>query len=155
KTFTDEARARKEHDKLVAGKLKKGYRETTPAAWAVPSSLQESLEAALVDDPDELANHMAYADYLSEQGDPRGDFIRTQLALEDGSKGPAERKRLQQQEKALLKAHGREWMGELAPYLFDKSRDDDWPEVKYTFARGWLDSLHVRRFSVAFTRVLA
>src|SRR5207248_2859939 len=59
KPCADEDAAKKEADKLVAEKVKKGYRETTPAA---PTSLRESLEAALVENPDELANHMAYAD---------------------------------------------------------------------------------------------
>src|SRR5207244_3099956 len=69
KPFADEAAAQKERDKLVAEKLKKGYRETTPSAKKAPATLREGLEAALAEDPDELANHMAYADYLNEQGD--------------------------------------------------------------------------------------
>src|SRR5262249_21543715 len=105
--------------------------------------------------PGELANHMAYADYLTEQGDPRGDFIRVQLALEDERRSPAERQKLRQQEAKLFKAHGREWMGELAPFLFDRKMGEDGPELKYTFARGWLDSLYVSNYNVAFTRVLA
>ena len=44
--------------------------------------LRSALESALVADPDDLATHMAYADYLSDQGDPRGEFIRVQLARE-------------------------------------------------------------------------
>src|SRR4051794_40635856 len=98
KDFPDEARARKEHDKLVAEKLAKGYEETTPAAAPQPASLGEALEAELAANPDDLATHMAYADYLQEQGDPRGEFIRVQLALEDPAKPPAERTKLQQQE---------------------------------------------------------
>jgi uncharacterized protein (TIGR02996 family) len=40
-----------------------------------------ALETALFDHPDDLATHMAYADLLREQGDPRGEFIQVQLAL--------------------------------------------------------------------------
>jgi uncharacterized protein (TIGR02996 family) len=161
KKFKDEAAARKEHDKLVAEKLRKGYRETTPAAKpeAAPDSQRDSLEAALVDNPDDLASHMAYADYLGEQGDPLGDFIRVQLALEDESRPADERKKLRQQERKLLKAHGRDWLGELAPFLLDqkpkKKREWGDHEIEYTFRRGWLDSLKVSVFSVAFTRALA
>jgi uncharacterized protein (TIGR02996 family) len=160
KTFADEARAIKEHDKLVTEKLRKGYRETTPAAKTVPASLRESLEAALVDNPDDLASHMAYADYLTEQGDPLGDLVRVQMLLEDGSRPADERKKLQQQERKLLKAHGRAWLGELAPYLLDQKpkKQRDYYEdlqVGYTFRRGWVDSLALLRYSVAFTRVLA
>src|SRR5262249_27001983 len=69
KTFADEATARVEHDKLVAEKLGKGYTESTPSAKPA-GSMREALESALVEKPDDLASHMAYADYLSEQGDP-------------------------------------------------------------------------------------
>src|SRR6516165_4891056 len=92
KAFKDAAAAQKEHDKLVKEKLAKGYVETTPSAKPQPRSMREALEEALAANPDELASHMAYADYLGEQGDPRGEYIRTQLALEDESKPAAERK---------------------------------------------------------------
>ena len=60
--------------------------------------LREALEAALVENPDDIAAHMAYADLLSDAGDPRGEFIQVQLALEDEAcKGEA-RRRLQQRE---------------------------------------------------------
>lgn len=34
---------------------------------------REAMEAALLDDPDDLVRHAAYADMLIEDGDPRGD----------------------------------------------------------------------------------
>src|SRR3954463_9947064 len=43
KSFADEASARKEHDKLVAEKVKKGYAETTAA---VPAPATASVPAA-------------------------------------------------------------------------------------------------------------
>src|SRR5262249_13551816 len=67
--------------------------------------------------PDDLATHMAYADLLSEQGDPRGEFIQVQLALEDPSCSAASRRKLQQRERELLDLHEHEWLGELAPLL--------------------------------------
>ena len=42
-----------------------------------------ALELALAANPDDFATHAAYADLLTEQGDPRGDYVRLQLALED------------------------------------------------------------------------
>src|SRR4051812_15966193 len=72
RSFPDAARAQREHDKLVAEKLKKGYAETT----AAPATSRDSLEAALVENPDDDAAHMAYADHLHDQGDPRGEFIQ-------------------------------------------------------------------------------
>jgi uncharacterized protein (TIGR02996 family) len=83
------------------------------------STMREALEGTLFANPDDLASHMAYADYLAEQGDPRGEFIQVQLALEDEGKPAAERKRLQQREQELLDAHQREWLGGLAPALLD------------------------------------
>src|SRR5579872_2767624 len=99
KTFADEEKARKEHDKLVKEKLGKGYVEADSPTPAAGSSMREALETALVADPNDLANHMAYADWLAEQGDPRGEFIQIQLALEDPNKSPKERKPLLKREK--------------------------------------------------------
>src|SRR5947209_8737880 len=87
KDFSDEARARKEHDKLIAEKTRKGYVEIpaqeTSSAAPPGTALREALESAILAHPDDLASHMAYADFLSDQGDPLGEFIRTHLALED------------------------------------------------------------------------
>ena len=58
---------------------------------------------------------MAYADLLVEEGDPRGEFIQVQLALEDPSRGPAERAELKRREEELLARHQAEWIGEAAP----------------------------------------
>src|SRR5262249_13619332 len=68
KDYPDEETARKAHDKLVAEKLGKGYVETTAGPPSPsPTPLQQSLEEALVESPDDLAAHAAYADYLTEQ----------------------------------------------------------------------------------------
>ena len=119
KDFPDAEGARKAHDQLVAEKLGKGYVETTAGQPAAPP-LQRSLEPALVEDPDDLAAHSAYADYLAEQGDPRGEFIQVQLALEDPGRPPAERQQLRGREADLLARHGRQWLGPLAPYLLEQ-----------------------------------
>jgi uncharacterized protein (TIGR02996 family) len=161
KKFANAAAAQKEHDKLVKEKLAKGYVETTPAAKPKASSLRDALEAALVENPDDLAAHSAYADYLQEQGDPRGEFIQVQLALEDPKRSAAERKQLQKREQQLFQKHGREWLGELAPYLIDNQQEEkrqDWqPDTTWVFQfrRGWLDSLELTNYRVAFTRILA
>src|SRR5262245_30593081 len=106
-------------------------------------SLKETLEAALVENPEDLATHMAYADYLMDQGDPRGEFIQVQLALEDPNRPEAERQQLQHREKELLDQHVREWLGDLAESLLDGygtpggyAMPDS--ETHFRFARGWL-----------------
>jgi uncharacterized protein (TIGR02996 family) len=149
KELADDAAARKEHDKLVKEKLAKGYVETTAGAAAAGGSLRDALEAALVANPDDLASHSAYADYLAEQGDPRGELIQVQIALEDEKKASAERKRLQEREAELLKAHTRQWLGELAPHLLDIEERKWGPNTEYRFARGWVDRLQIVNLSAA------
>jgi uncharacterized protein (TIGR02996 family) len=143
KTFADEEKARKEHDKLVREKLGKGYIETTPAAGSGPEALRAALEEAIREDPEDRTAHAAYADLLTEQGDPQGEFIQVQLALEDEGLPAAERKRLQQREEELLKAHRTEWVGEwadLAPTTGPEGRGQvDFPGPKpFRFIRGIL-----------------
>ena len=79
KEFADEAKALKEHDKLIAEKLKKGYKETT--ARAVASPLAASLEAALVEniqraDLNPIEKAQGFKDYLTR-------FHMTQEQLAD------------------------------------------------------------------------
>jgi uncharacterized protein (TIGR02996 family) len=159
KDFPNAAAALREHDKLIKEKLAKGYQETTPAARPATGSLREALERALVDNPDDLAAHMAYADYLQEQGDPRGELIQVQLALEDTSKSPEERQPLRQREVQLLEAHAREWVGGLAPHLFPpkKKKKPEYgaPTYSYQFRRGWLDTVEAAFYTLDFTRALA
>lgn len=142
KDFADEAKARKAHDKLIAEKLAKGYVETTakPAPPATP--ILQAMEKALLDNPDDLANYMAYADYLAEQGDPRGEFIQVQLALEDPGRLATERKQLQKRERELLDQHARSWLGGLGRFLAGEWSGPDKP-YDYQFVRGWLDLVRV------------
>jgi uncharacterized protein (TIGR02996 family) len=134
------------------------------------TSLRAALEAALVENPDDLATHMAYADHLVEQGDPRGEFIQVQLALEDDRRPEVERERLRQREEELFAAHRDEWLGDAAPHL-PRSQEpaeadllllsqgnpqtpEEWRaqhdrmyDNRYRFRRGWLDTLYVGRYS--------
>lgn len=119
----------------------------------------EALEAALVANPDDLAAHNAYADWLMEQGDPRGEFIQVQLALEDEKRPTEERERLRQREQELLKQHQRKWLGELAPFLLDQQFVPKYhlPQDgnQFQFARGWLDTVHFSYLTVDGARALA
>jgi uncharacterized protein (TIGR02996 family) len=143
KSFATALLARKEHDELVAEKLKKGYVETTPAPAGAPVSPERlALEKALVAHPDEVAAHSAYADYLVEAGDPRGELIQVQLALEDETRTKAERNSLRKRESALLAKYAREWMGDLGRMLVGTWSGEDKP-YHYRFARGWLDYLRL------------
>jgi uncharacterized protein (TIGR02996 family) len=157
--FPRMAAARAAYDGLIKEKLARGYVETTPKP-APPGPLQQALEAALMENPEDLAAHMAYADHLMEQGDPRGKFIQVQLALEDPGRSPNERKHLQAREAELLQTYQREWLGELAQELLgnkDLGAGDPPPEFRSrgSWARGWLDALYLGELDLPLARRLA
>jgi uncharacterized protein (TIGR02996 family) len=160
KAFPDEARAQAAAEKLIKEKLGKGYVETTPKP-ASSKSLREALEAALVENPDDLAAHRAYADHLMEQGDPRGEFIQVQLRLEDPTCTAPQRDHLQKREQEMLRAHAREWLGGLAPFLLEQEDSPqetfarlfgDGPAPPFRFERGWLTFVRIERLSAAFVQ---
>jgi uncharacterized protein (TIGR02996 family) len=156
KSFPSAAAAQKEHDKLVGEKLRKGYVEANaPAAAAAPDSVElRALEQALVDHPDDVATHSAYADYLTEQGVPRGEFAQVQIALEDPSRAKIERARLAVAEDKLLRQHARTWLGGAGKYLVG-----DWSGTgkpyEFRFARGWLDYVRTPPHPEALVAALA
>jgi uncharacterized protein (TIGR02996 family) len=71
------------------------------------------LYAAVFAAPEEDAPRLVLADFLLEQGDPRGELIMLQFKRRD--QGLDEREH--QREAALLKQHGRAWLGPLATVL--------------------------------------
>ena len=87
KSFATAEKCQAEADKLVREKTGKGYVETTPKASV---SDDEAFTKTLIARPDDRAAWSAYADYLSERGDPRGEFMAVQIALEDESLPKAE-----------------------------------------------------------------
>ena len=101
---------------------------------------REAMEAALLDDPDDLVRHAAYADMLIEDGDPRGDFIRIQLQLEDEMLAAEVRKDLEAQSAAILKLHEREWLGLLCHSVYPKKVRPDSRGFHIFWRRGWIDS---------------
>ncbi len=125
-----------------------------------------ALAKALAAEPDDTSTHMAYADWLCEQDDPkdraRGEFISVQLALENEGLPSNQRKRLREREAELLAAHQRDWLGELATFLLDEYPQEDWAAGQYegnqlatfAFRRGWLDRLHVNFLRLDFARAL-
>jgi uncharacterized protein (TIGR02996 family) len=110
------------------------------------SSTRDALEAALVAEPENVALHSAYADYLMEEGDPRGEYIRLQLEQEDRDQ-PAERLReLEQKAFEIRQAHEREWLGSLAEFVFRERRTVGQmanEHLAITWRRGWIHSVTV------------
>jgi uncharacterized protein (TIGR02996 family) len=74
---------------------------------------------AILEHPDDDTPRLAYADWLEERGDPRGEFIRVQCALARLA-GPVDdwvawaevalrRRELERRQRQLLAEHGRAW----------------------------------------------
>jgi uncharacterized protein (TIGR02996 family) len=153
KSFKDAATAQAEADKLIKEKTKKGYTETTPTASA---SEADAFEKTLRANPHDLAGWCAYADYLVEHGDPRGEFMQTQIALEDEKRPKKERDALKKKETALLKKHLKDWVGEWADDPSLRHATDEWQPgkdwVPYRFTRAVLSGLELGGPTVAAAR---
>lgn len=101
----------------------------------------EGFEAHLRAQPDDLVTWSAYADYLTECGDPRGEFMAVQIALERESASDDERAALQKREAELL-ADRDTWLGaELAVALDRYSPPKRKESPVFVFRRGWLHGL--------------
>jgi uncharacterized protein (TIGR02996 family) len=120
--------------------------------------VRDVFERAILEHPDDVAGYAAYADWLREQGDPRGEFMQVQLALEDDSKSAAERKALAAREQALLGAHERDWLGDLAPYLLERDGYSEYVRhmaLGHRWRNGYLESLTVPYLTIASAQSLA
>jgi uncharacterized protein (TIGR02996 family) len=128
KSFKSDADAKKEHDKLVAEKTKKGYvlvggkakagkpngkpdgKAAKPAKGAAPAptgkrdARNKALEAAILANPADREAYTVFADWLQEQGDPRGELISLQLGYKEG------------QAKKLIEKHADYFLGPLAAH---------------------------------------
>lgn len=124
KEFDSPEKARKEYDKIVNEKVKKGYvlvaggdgdehedgdgdGDDAEAAGAT----NPELEAAIYEDPDAADPYLVYGDWLQAQGDPRGELIVVQHAL---LAKPEFRKfqELSRKEAELLEKHREHLLGE-------------------------------------------
>jgi uncharacterized protein (TIGR02996 family) len=100
KDFSSKPDAQKELDKLVAEKTKKGYAETAAGGGAAKAesaprtsarsdgqatadARNPELEKAIVANPLDRDAYAIFADWLQEQGDPRGELIAMQLGNRD------------------------------------------------------------------------
>src|SRR5262245_12486953 len=70
------------------------------------------LSAILANQVDD-APRLCYADWLVRQGDPRGEFIRLQVALAGMPEDNLRRQNLRERERELLERHKQEWSGPL------------------------------------------
>jgi len=117
--------------------------------------MREAFEQAILDDPGERSHYAAFADWLMERGDPRGEFIQVQLALEDEGCSADERRTLREREKELLDRHEREWLGELAPFLLFTDPQRSEPLAARRWERGFLAEVRALCLTRAFAHALA
>lgn len=118
KSFGSPEEAKRESEKLIAEKVKKGYQlvdgapapsapksKAAPAAAATSSDPRQlDLEQAVNADPSDRQAFAVLADWLQEQGDPRGELISLQLANKD------------KQAKALIERRADYFLGPLAAH---------------------------------------
>lgn len=105
--------------KAIKGLPTDGPTAAAPAKKKLAGAAEDeaSLLAAVYAKPADDAPRQVYADFLMERGDPRGEFISLQLSGSDPKK-----------EKALLKEHGKKWLGGIAPVV----------GASFEFRRGFL-----------------
>jgi uncharacterized protein (TIGR02996 family) len=80
-------------------------REARPEVLAFLQDIKEH--------PYDETPRLILADWLEEQGDPRSEFLRLQLARRRLRSGGASWHELLQQERQLLSEHGEDWLGPL------------------------------------------
>jgi uncharacterized protein (TIGR02996 family) len=93
---------------------------------------EEAFLQAIGEQPEDDLPRLVYADWLTDRGDPRGEFIHTQCLLARLAEDDPRRPELEARERDLLARHQEEWLGQV------------WPLVsRWTFRRGFLDVLAV------------
>jgi uncharacterized protein (TIGR02996 family) len=73
------------------------------------AAVGHELLRAVLAAPDDDAPRLVYADWLSERGDPRGEFIQTQCVLAANATAPRHEE-LRTRERELLATHGNRWL---------------------------------------------
>lgn len=84
--------------------------------------------AAIRAEPDDDLPRLIYADWLDEHGDPRGPFVRAQVALAQLPADDPQRSEWASIEAELLADHAGEWLGDIADEL-----------VGWCFHRGFIE----------------
>lgn len=90
----------------------------------------ESFFDAILNDPANDELRFLYAEQLENEGDPLGEFIRTQCLLAEACSGDPAAFLLERRERDLLSAHETEWAGDLANHVH-------W----WTFRRGFVHEI--------------
>jgi uncharacterized protein (TIGR02996 family) len=98
---------------------------------------------AILENPDDDGPRLMYADWLTEQGNPRGEFIRVQCELHTLAAADPRRAVLKERESQLLPGFGHLWRAPLPP------------ETAARFCRGFLEYVSLDYDSVEAERELS
>lgn len=104
--------------------------------------MHDHFRKLICDNPADIGPRLVYADWLEEQGDPRGEFIRVQCALSGMTDDDQQRATLKQLERELLGKHEREWLRPLEQLLGPNE-----PRQPVAAVTGWLASLLPREIA--------
>jgi uncharacterized protein (TIGR02996 family) len=99
---------------LVGGSALIYFEHRAPAE---PSEPRDPLLTAICDHPDDDEPRAAYADWLADHGEPRGDFIRYQLELARLPATDPRRPMLESSARALLDVYERTWIRPLPAFV--------------------------------------
>jgi uncharacterized protein (TIGR02996 family) len=126
-TFPSTLKAKSEADKLIAEKKKKGYEEIAAAGGAKKKAAKKkpaveykrnpSLEKLIAKNLSDPTNYLVYGDWLTAEGDPRGELVTVQHSiseLSNADKKGAKGKALISREKSILKANAN-FVGDAVP----------------------------------------
>src|SRR6266550_3426966 len=78
---------------------------------------REGFFRAITEDSEDDAPRLVFADWLDEQGDPRGELMRLQVHLARLPEGDHRRAVLEKRERELLDRHAVDWLGPLRERL--------------------------------------
>jgi uncharacterized protein (TIGR02996 family) len=93
-------------------------------------SAHDAFLRAIREDPDNDVPRLIYADWLDEQGDPRGEFIRVQCELAGLTEEDPQYDSLKKREEALLRRHKADWTGAVRPLV-----------KQFTLRRGFVEEV--------------
>jgi uncharacterized protein (TIGR02996 family) len=127
KDHGDEARARAAYERAVATRRAEGFEEPADRALVGASSRKgvsarnPELDALIEEDPHDLSRYLIYADWLQQQGDPRGELVVAQHALATATVD-GERAKFEEVEARLFKTFAAELLGKLGGLSRVKAR---------------------------------
>ena len=116
--------------RAAAGGGAPAAKASAPGGSAIAGTgVRERMLAEVLADPDNDEPRMVYADWLMEQGDPRGELISSQCRLKAGIAYLSTRSDMRSRVSELLSEHTAEWIAPLS------SRAD------CTFRRGFIEDI--------------